>query len=218
MSGETGVTKSSVHLKQQPKLAGSSGQAGSLNRLRCFLREHTDSQHNCRDFWPTGEDMAIYFTLSINQDYSCLILLPCDQLPNKENREIPLNYLFLSTVPEPKLSDPSFWLSSCPPCHAKKQICCHCPVATPKGTGMNTAKATFSPNQGDEEVMSYFQLVSPFWADSAKLLSSDKALAIASLGKKKPNTTPKQNKKQTHKQPTQTQNHTTTQPKLQGLF
>ena len=159
------VTKSSVHLKQQPKLVGSSGQAGSLNRFRCFFGEHTESQHNRRDSQTTGGDTAIYFTLSLNQDYSCFMPLPCDQLPNKENGEIPLSYLFLSTVPEPKLSDCSFWLSSCPvllPTPQKPQICCHCSVATPKGTGMNTAKATFSPNQGDEEVMSYFQLVSPF--------------------------------------------------------
>lgn len=145
MSGETGVTKSSVHLKQQPKLAGSSGQAGSLNRLRCFLREHTDSQHNCRDFWPTGEDMAIYFTLRINQDYSCLILLPCDQLPNKENRETALNYLFLSTVPEPKLSDPSFWLSSCPPCLAKKPDLLPLPCSNSQGHRDEYCKSNIFP-------------------------------------------------------------------------
>lgn len=97
------VTNSSVCLKQQPTLAGSSGQAGSLEWLGCFLGEHTKSQHNCRDTLPAGED--IYFTLRINQGYSCLTSLPCDQLLN---REIPLSHLFLSSVPAPKLSDSPF--------------------------------------------------------------------------------------------------------------
>lgn len=91
--------------------------------------------------------------------------LLCDQLSNEKNGKIPLSYLFLSTGPAYKLSDCSLQLSSSPillPTPQKPQICCHCSVATPKGTGLNIAKATFSPNQGDEGVMSYFQLVSPF--------------------------------------------------------
>jgi len=79
------ITKSFVHLKQQRKVAWSSGQAGSLTRFRCFLREHTESQYNCKDIQPTGEDSVICFTLRVDQDYSFLMPQPCDQLPNEEN-------------------------------------------------------------------------------------------------------------------------------------
>lgn len=102
---------------------------------------------------------------------------------------MPLSYLFLCTIPAAKLSDSSFWLSSCPVLRTPQnpQICCHYSVATPKGTGMNIAKAAFSSNQGHKEIMSDFQLASPFSADSAKLLPSDKALANTSLERKKHN-------------------------------
>lgn len=151
MSGETGFTKSSVQLKQGPQVRLAVWMGLNTSSGNMQVNTALETVGPWERTWPSN-------LVTLSQDYSCPIPSPVISSQMK----IPLNYPCLCTSTQAfRLSFLAFFLSSSSPHLLKKpQISCHYSVITPKGTGTNTAP--ISPSQEDEEIMSYFQLVSPF--------------------------------------------------------